>query len=88
MYFLRADAPSVFFEAGFGGGIMCTRFNGRARGGRGDLAVGYEFPRHIQPKIQVMYGWYTEESGEYSAASYSRETSALSFSFSIDYSFY
>mgnify|MGYP001096187170 CR=1 FL=1 len=89
IYYLRPSAPSLFIEAGFGGGIMYNRFNDKIRGGRGgSLAVGYEFRKHIQPKIQVMYGQYNEEGLALSGENYERETSALSVSLSVDYSFY
>lgn len=88
-YYLRPNVPSLFIEAGFGGGIMYNRFNDKVRGGRGgSLAVGYEFREHIQPKIQVMYGNYSEEGLALSGKNYQRETEALTVSLSIDYSFY
>jgi len=107
-YYLEDDAPSWYFEGGIGISFVYNPLNvytldetgvvtyneGETGDGPGAyLGVGYEFDRHFQASVSVMYGRFDAQDKYYTDAvnfvAGPEETfSALTFTTSIGISFY
>jgi hypothetical protein len=95
-YFFEPGVPSFFIDAGFGGSIIYDPFRDKVEGGRGFVVgLGYESDRHWLTRAQFQWGQVpAEENISYVDGYYidepqkGPEVSAISFTLTINYSFY
>lgn len=64
-YYFNDTAPSYFIGGGFGGSFMFNPFRDKTDGGAGFfLSGGYEFQKHVLVKLDIMYGFTSENKQE------------------------
>lgn len=64
-YYFSDTVPSYFVGGGFGGSIMYNPFRDKTDGGAGFfISGGYEFQKHLQLKLDIMYGFTSENKEE------------------------
>jgi hypothetical protein len=92
-YYFSDTVPSYFVGGGVGGSFMYDPTRGETDDGAGFfLSGGYEFEKHLQVKLDIMYGFTTEEKNDTSQPYYDPgpqpKTKALSFLLTIGFHAY
>jgi hypothetical protein len=64
-YYFSENVPTYFLGGGFGGSFMYDPIREETDGGAGFfISGGYEFKKHRQVKVDIMYGFMTEEEDD------------------------
>ena len=92
-YYFSDTAPSYFVGGAFGGSFMYNPIRRKTDGGAGFcVSGGYEFQKHLQVKLDIMYGFTTEQKNDTGYSPYDigpqPKTKALSFLLTIGFHAY